>query len=137
MPEDIGEVSRRDLLRILAGVGAANVLGLGAWGLLEATIPPPHADQWRKGVCRFCGTGCSVQVGLKAGRVVDVRGDPNGHNQGTLCIKGSMLRDLPYVDGRLTTPKVRANGQLIDVTWDDALDRVARAFRDAVRDHGP
>ena len=32
---------------------------------------------WHKSVCRFCGTGCGVQLGIKNGRLVtiDVRGE--------------------------------------------------------------
>ena len=33
--------------------------------------------------------------------------------------------------GRLTTPLVRVDGQLVPATWDDALDRVAGAFATA------
>jgi formate dehydrogenase major subunit len=36
---------------------------------------------------------------------------------------------------RITTPLVRDGGQLREATWDEALDRVAAAFRDA-RDRG-
>ncbi len=137
MESDELAFNRRDLLRMAAGVGAANLLGLTAWGGLELMIPPARADRWPRAVCRFCGTGCSVLVGLKDGRVVDVRGDPNGHNQSTLCVKGSMLRDLPYVEGRLLAPRIRQGGRLVEASWDEAMDLVARTFRDTIRDHGP
>ena len=35
------------------------------------------------------------------------------------------------MSGRLTTPLVRDGGELRPATWDEALDRVAAAFRDA------
>ena len=62
-------LSRRDLLRILAGVAAANGLGAATWGALEALVPAGSADIWHKSVCRFCGTGCGVLVGMRDGRV--------------------------------------------------------------------
>ena len=31
----------------------------------------------QKGVCRFCGTGCGLSVGVKDGRVVATKGDPD------------------------------------------------------------
>ena len=68
-------LSRRDLLRILAGVGAANALGLATWGALEMIVPAGNADTWHKSVCRYCGTGCGVMVGMRDGRVTDIRGD--------------------------------------------------------------
>ena len=33
---------------------------------------------------------------------------------------------------RLTTPLVRENGELREATWDEALDRAAAGFRDAL-----
>jgi predicted molibdopterin-dependent oxidoreductase YjgC len=40
-------------------------------------------------------------------------------------------------DSRLTTPMVRENGQLRPATWDEALERAARGFREVVRKDGP
>lgn len=54
---DDSQFNRRDLLRIAAGVGAANALGAATWGLLELTVPKAAAATWHKSVCRFCGTG--------------------------------------------------------------------------------
>jgi nitrate reductase (cytochrome) len=90
-------LTRRDLLRILAGVASASGLGAATWGALEALVPAGSADTWHKSVCRFCGTGCGVLVGMRDGRVTDIRGDEIAHNKGVLCVKGSMLHALPYV----------------------------------------
>ena len=38
---------------------------------------------------------------------------------------------------RLTEPLVRENGELRPATWDEALDRAASGFRNAVEQHGP
>jgi predicted molibdopterin-dependent oxidoreductase YjgC len=38
---------------------------------------------------------------------------------------------------RITTPLVRENGALRRATWDEALDRAAAGFRDAVTTYGP
>ncbi|KAB2892588.1 MAG: hypothetical protein F9K40_18150, partial [Kofleriaceae bacterium] len=38
-------------------------------GLLAAGVT------WDKAPCRFCGTGCHVQVGVKDGKVVASAGD--------------------------------------------------------------
>lgn len=131
------DFSRRDLLRIAAGVGAANALGAATWGLLELTVPKAAAATWHKSVCRFCGTGCSIMVGMKGGRVVDVRGDELGHNQGVICVKGSMNRALPTVSGRLLTPKIRKNGAFVDASWDDAMSLVAGKFKEIITQSGP
>ena len=38
---------------------------------------------------------------------------------------------------RLTTPLVRDNGELRPATWDEAYDRAANGFRQAVDTYGP
>jgi len=133
-------IDRRDLLRLLAGVAAANALGVATWAALEALLPKGNADTWTKAVCRFCGTGCGVQIGMRAGRVTDVRGDELAHNAGVICVKGSMLRALPYVQGRLTTPMIRRGGKsspLTPATWEEAMALVASKFQEAIAAAGP
>lgn len=129
--------SRRDLLRIVGGVAAANAIGLGAWGGLEFFLPQRAAADWHKSVCRFCGTGCGIQVGMRNGQVVDIRGDELAHNQGVICVKGSMNRALPDLPGRLMTPKIRREGKLVDASWDEALSLVAEKFSSSISQHGP
>jgi predicted molibdopterin-dependent oxidoreductase YjgC len=41
----------------------------------------------------------------------------------------------PYT--RLTRPLVRDGGALREATWDEALERAARGFRQAIDRHGP
>lgn len=131
------EIQRRELIQLLAGVAGANAAGLAAWGLFEALIPPAAASSWHKSVCRFCGTGCSVMIGMNDGKVVDVRGDEDGHNKGVICVKGTMTRSLPYVQGRLTTPKIRRDGKFVEATWDEAMGLIAQRFQDAIASDGP
>jgi nitrate reductase NapA len=128
------------LLTLLAGVGGANALGLGGWAALEALLPAGNADTWTKAVCRFCGTGCGIQVGMRDGRVTDIRGDELAHNAGVICVKGSMLRALPYVEGRLTKPMIRRGGKdtpLVEASWEEAMALVASKFQEAIKDAGP
>jgi anaerobic selenocysteine-containing dehydrogenase len=109
----------------------------GGWGLLEALIPRGTADEWHRGVCRFCGTGCTVRIGMRGGKIVDVRPDQEGTNKGIICIKGCMLGDLPTLPGRLLVPRVRKGCKLVDVSWDEAMALVATRFREAIDKHGP
>jgi formate dehydrogenase (hydrogenase) len=39
--------------------------------------------------------------------------------------------------GRLTTPMIRENGTLRAASWEEALDRAAQGFRQAVQRKGP
>ena len=69
-----------------------------------------------------------------------MRGDELAHNAGVICVKGSMLRALPYVQGRLTTPMIRRAGKgspLTPATWEEAMTLVASKFQEAIAASGP
>ena len=135
---DASDITRREVLITLGVLGGAVAAGAVGWGILEEIVALRQPVQsWHKSVCRFCGTGCGVLVGMKDGRVVDVRGDELAHNKGVICIKGSMLPELTRIPGRLTSPKIRKNGTLVEASWDDAMGLVASKFSDAIRDYGP
>jgi predicted molibdopterin-dependent oxidoreductase YjgC len=50
-------------------------------------------------------------------------------------MKPSKDREGRYL--RLTHPLVRERGVLRPASWDEALDRAAAGFRDAIAKHGP
>lgn len=129
--------SRRELLQALAGIGLAGGAALGTWGALELLVPPGTATSWHRSVCRYCGTGCTIRVGMHNGKITDVRGDDDGHNKGVICVKGSLLMDLPVMPGRLTRPKIRKGNQLVDATWDEAMTLTAEKFRSVIAADGP
>jgi nitrate reductase NapA len=129
--------SRREFLQAAAGIGAATAAAFGAWGVLELLVPPATASSWHRSVCRYCGTGCTIRVGLREGRVTDVRGDEEGHNRGVICVKGSTLPELTRVPGRLLRPKIRQGDTFVDVSWDEAMSRVAEKFKAVIAADGP
>jgi nitrate reductase (cytochrome) len=128
---------RREFLWAVGGLGAATAAAFAGWGTLELMVPSGTADTWHKSVCRFCGTGCTIRVGMRGDEVVDIRGHEDGHNKGVICVKGSMLRALPKIEGRLTKPMIRKNGRLVEASWDEALDLVASRFTQIRDQHGP
>lgn len=98
------------------------------------------AVSWKKAACRYCGTGCGVEVGLDRGKVVAVRGDAASPvNKGLLCVKGYHLPAMLYGKDRLTHPmRRRPDGKGFErISWDDALDLCANKFKDTLEKHGP
>jgi len=101
--------------------------------------------QWSKAPCRFCGTGCSVMVGTKEGRVVATHGDVHAEvNRGLNCVKGYFLSKIMYGEDRLTTPLLRMkdgeyakDGDFAPVSWDAAFDVMADKFKAALAEKGP
>src|SRR5690606_40251710 len=125
--EQQGEVShftRRDVLKVVSSLGLTSVGGGAAWAALEAGLIDGRATSWHKSVCRYCGTGCGVQVGMREGKVAEVRGDEDAHNRGKLCIKGSLLPALNLLPGRLTQPQIRKAGKLEPASWEEAMSLV-------------
>jgi nitrate reductase (cytochrome) len=132
-------LTRREFMR-LASLSAAGVITgsvAAGCGELWERQPVIDVDSWHQGVCRFCGTGCGIQIGMADGRVVDVKGDPDAHNRGRLCIKGILNREILYVEDRLLHPMIRKNGELERASWDEAMDLIASRFNNAIETNGP
>ena len=114
-----------------AATAVAGGVARGANPVALPVLPdsrPKDGDiKWEKAPCRFCGTGCHVQVGVKEGRVVAIAGDQMADvNKGLLCVKGYHVGLILYGKDRLTTPMLRKNGRLEPITWDEAVDVIAR-----------
>ncbi len=78
-------------------------------------------------ICPYCGTGCSIALGVRSGRIVSVEGDRSSPvNRGRLCVKGRYGHDFVHHPDRLTTPLIKRFGRLVEASWDEALDLVAR-----------
>ncbi|MFY9344716.1 MAG: molybdopterin-dependent oxidoreductase [Planctomycetota bacterium] len=126
-------------------LGALGVAAFSARDRDEATKlgaiqdPVAHADlTWDKAPCRYCGTGCGVEVGVKGGKVMAVRGDAASPvNKGLLCVKGYHLPAMLYGQDRLLFPQLRKDGKLVRISWDEAIALVAEKFGTALQDQGP
>jgi nitrate reductase NapA len=135
-------LTRRELLK--AGFTSAVV---GAAGVPLSALAAEEEKRWRwdKGVCRFCGTGCGIQVATDSGRVVAVKGDPASPvNRGLLCTKGYALPQIHYGADRLTRPLLRMRdgrfdkkGDFTPVSWAQAFDVMEREFKRVHRELGP
>ena len=64
--------SRRAFLKHTAACAAAAAAGIAPPTYGQNLITDRSATElkWSKAPCRFCGTGCGVNVGVKSGRVV-------------------------------------------------------------------
>ena len=128
--EELSVGNRRHFLR-LAAMATATSMAQARAGTAAQPNPAPGADAngvtWNKAPCRFCGTGCHVQVGVRDGRVVAVAGDRAAEvNRGLLCVKGYHVGQVLYGRDRLTEPLLRRNGKLVPITWEEAIDTLAR-----------
>jgi nitrate reductase (cytochrome) len=129
--------NRRDFLKSTAAAAALASIE-GSVGAKGAEALANFGVDWFKTVCRYCGTGCGVMLGVADGKTAAIRGDAeNPVNKGLLCVKAFYLHNVVHGKDRLTTPLIRKNGQLQPATWDEAMDLVARKFRESIDEHGP
>ncbi len=128
------KLDRRDFIKASAAAAAVTMAGLPARQVFADT-----SIKYTSAQCRFCGVGCTVMAGIKNGKMVAVKGDPDSMiNFGRLCMKGYALPHIMYGEDRLTKPLVRQqNGSYKSVGWDEALDLIADKFTGFVKEHGP
>jgi len=95
-------------------------------------------DRWVSTTCGYCSVGCGMFVGVKEGRAVSVRGNPDHRaNFGTLCPKGLSEHYTLEAENRARYPLLRKNGALVRVDWDEALGTMADKFKNVQRKYGP
>lgn len=88
--------------------------------------------------CPYCGAGCQITLRVKGNTIMEVSAEPDlAPNYGDLCVKGRFAFDFVRHKDRLTKPLVRRHGHLVETTWDDALEIVARNFFDMKAMYGP
>ncbi len=88
--------------------------------------------------CPYCGVGCTLVLHTRNNRVVKITGQPGlGVNQGRLCVKGRFGFDFVNHEERLTKPLIRRNGELMPVSWDEALDFVTQRLTQIKQEFGP
>jgi nitrate reductase NapA len=141
------KITRRDFIRQSAAAAAAAVAGIPLPGHAANVITASEFTRmkWSKAPCRFCGTGCGVNVAVKEGRVVATHGDINCEvNRGLNCVKGYFLSKIMYAADRLTTPLLRMKdgkydkqGEFAPVSWDRAFDAMAAQFKRVLKEKGP
>ena len=138
--------TRREFIRhsALATAAAAAGLPLAGSGSNVVTEGDRTTLKWDKAPCRYCGTGCGVNVAVKEGRVVATHGDVHAEvNRGINCVKGYFLSKILYGADRLTQPLLRKkdgvyakDGEFTAVGWDEAFDVMAAQFKRVLKDKG-
>ncbi|MCA8987462.1 MAG: molybdopterin-dependent oxidoreductase [Planctomycetaceae bacterium] len=131
--------SRRNFLKSAAMAAASALAADSVFGEAVNPVPPGGNElpvlpnvTWDKAPCRFCGTGCHVMVGVQDGKVVAVTGDRQAEvNKGLLCVKGYHVGMVLYGADRLKTPLLRKNGELVPISWDEAIAVIAERIHTA------
>jgi formate dehydrogenase major subunit len=133
------DVSRRDWLKTAVGGG----VGLALGGVIDVPAVKAATSELKLAnvtefttSCNFCSCGCGMVAAVREGKLITLEGDyDHVVNQGSLCVKGMSMFATHASPQRLQVPRYRARGsdQWVDITWDEAIDKIARKIRE-VRD---
>ena len=89
-----------------------------------------------------CPSTCALEIEVLDGkRIGAVRGaEANSYTSGVICAKVARYAERIHHPDRLTRPLLRTgpkgSGQFRQISWDEALDRVAEAFAGTAERHG-
>ncbi|MEW6001091.1 MAG: NADH-quinone oxidoreductase subunit NuoG [Nitrospirota bacterium] len=98
----------------------------------------PFLLEEKETTCSFCGVGCTLTLGIRDGRILRSKGREGvGITDGNLCGRGRFGFDYIYSENRLTAPMVRKDGELVYVSWEEALNYVIDGLKSVEKQHGP
>ena len=137
-------LDRRRFLSVLgvsAGCGALALSGCSTDRvqklvpyLVQSEDQVPGLATWYASTCTECSSGCGLHVRTREGRAVKLEGNPEHPiNRGKLCSRGQASLQGLYNPGRIRAPMARAaDGTFAEITWDDAIGRLAAKLNEAV-----
>jgi len=87
-----------------------------------------------------CGARCVLKVRVKDGRIVHIGTDDRPMPSLKACVRGLAQKDVVYAPDRLTKPLrrtgERGEGKFESISWDEALETVARELQRAKKTYG-
>lgn len=88
-------------------------------------------------ICTHCSGGCKTTLGVRNSEIIRANNrDRSGINGEFLCTKARFGWDFQDHAERLTSPLVRKNGLLEEVSWSEALSTVATKFKEILERRG-
>jgi len=100
----------------------------------QRTLEEP--EQWVQSACVLCSNGCGMDIGVKDGRIVGVRGRAvDIVNYGRLGPKGLYGWEANNSPDRLTRPLIRRQGKLEEASWDEAMNLIVERSKSIVAKH--
>ena len=123
-------------------VSCGNCIDVCPTGTLVEKMPFRRSGPWQMdavfNVCNYCSVGCNITVKVKAPDLFYVVGAPPeiAPNYGELCVRGRFGYQH-YLDGsRVKKPMVRKDGELVEVSWEEAFEAIHRGRKRILEDYG-
>ncbi len=137
---DIGVLNRSDHMTIAGIVEEAleselsgnlpDICPVGA--LLDKPshdVSRPWEMTHHRSTCTQCPNGCDIQIESRADEVMRIQPVENSPEP-WICDRGRYVYDAFRSDYRILAPKVRQDGELNSVDWDDAFAKASELLKD-------
>jgi anaerobic selenocysteine-containing dehydrogenase len=106
--------------------------------MTELSVESEEPVELKRTWCRVCMVQCGMVHEVAGNKIIKVRADRDHPiTQGYSCPKGRASGQLYHQGGDVTQPLMRKNGEMVPVSWDEALDDVAAKLSTVVDTHGP
>ncbi|MDQ6813594.1 MAG: nitrate reductase [Bacteroidota bacterium] len=105
----------------------------GDWPVRIDEKTSEEPDHWVQSACVLCSNGCGMDIGVKNGKIVGVRGrgvDIVNHGRlGPKGLNGWVANDSP---DRLKKPMIRKHGKLEEASWDEAMELIVKKSKEII-----
>ncbi len=110
-------------------------IGEGEWPVRVDERTTDEPERWVQSCCVLCTNGCGLDIGVKDGRIVGVRGRADDRvSRGRLGPKGLNGWEANASPDRLKRPLIREGkkpgGSFREASWDEAMALVVERCRD-------
>jgi ferredoxin-nitrate reductase len=104
---------------------------------LEDGISEEDVDRWVQTASILHSNGDAYDMAVKDGRIVGVRGRAVDRvNKGRLDPKDLFGWQANNSEDRLTRPLVRKNGELVETSWDEAMNAIVQRSQELLEEKG-
>ncbi|WP_298872010.1 molybdopterin oxidoreductase family protein [uncultured Psychrobacter sp.] len=87
--------------------------------------------------CNLCEAMCGIEIKHDGEKVLSIKGDKNDpFSKGYICPKATALQDLHEDCDRLRHPVERTANGWKEISWPEALDKVAAGIQSVQKKHG-
>ncbi len=87
--------------------------------------------------CNLCEAMCGIAIKVDDGVITSIKGDnDDSFSRGHICPKAIALKDLYEDPDRIRRPLQKVDGEWQELSWDDALDKVAARISSLQAEHG-
>lgn len=95
-------------------------------------------SDWKKTTCVLCAVNCGLEVQTKGNQITAVRPDKDSpRSQGYACRKGLSIAHFQSHAQRLKKPLKRVGNSFEEISWEQAIDEIAKRLKQLVAKHGP